>query len=534
MKYNWWQKSVVYQIYPRSFLDTNNDGIGDLKGIIKKLPYLEKLGVDVIWLSPVYKSPMKDNGYDISDYEDIDPMFGDLDDLQSLINLGKEHGIKILMDLVINHTSDQHPWFIESKKSKDNPYRDYYIWRDNPPKLGSTFGGSAWEYDESTKQYYYHNFAVEQPDLNWENPIILDEICKMINNWLEKGIAGFRLDVIDLIGKEIDKNIFGNGPRLHPLLKEINNRTFGKYDVMTVGETWGASPEIASLYSAPNRQELSMIFQFEHMVLDWGIHGKWTPKPLDFIRLKSVLSKWQKELVNGWNSLFWNNHDLPRIVSRWGNDKEYRVESAKMLAMTLHMMKGTPYIYQGEEIGMTNVKFDNIDDYNDVEIHGFYRDYVQEQKILSKADFMNGVYKMGRDNARTPMQWNNSKNAGFSNVDPWLKVNPNFNKINVDQSLIDKNSIFYTYQKLISLRKNTNYTQTILFGNYELLLENDTSIFAYKRIFNEQEILVLSNFTSEIVDIKITLNNYKIIMSNYDNFEQTKLRAYESVILEIL
>mgnify|MGYP002641337690 CR=1 FL=1 len=533
MEKKWWHTSVIYQIYPRSFMDSNNDGIGDLKGIISKLPYLQNLGIDVIWLSPVYKSPMKDNGYDISDYEDIDPIFGDLKDLETLINCGKAHGIKILMDLVVNHTSNQHKWFLESKKSKDNPYRDYYIWRDSPSNLGSTFGGSAWEYDKNTNQYYYHNFAVEQPDLNWENPQILEEICLMINNWLEKGIGGFRLDVIDLIGKEIDKGIFGNGPKLHPLLKELSSKTFSNYDIMTVGETWGATPEIATLYSAPERQELSMIFQFEHMVLDWGNLGKWTPIELDFLKLKMILSKWQKELVNGWNSLFWNNHDLPRIVSRWGNDKTYRLESAKMLAITLHMMKGTPYIYQGEEIGMTNVKFNNIEDYNDVEIHGFYNDYVLNQKLMSHEDFMNGVYKMGRDNARTPFQWSNCNEAGFTEGTPWLKINPNYTEINAEEALNNKNSIFFTYQKLIALRKNSVYTDTILYGDYELLLDNDPNIFAYKRLHKNQEILVLSNFTVEIVPINLSLKNYDILHSNYIDFSFNLMRPFESVILVI-
>ena len=355
----------------------------------------------------------------------------------------------------------------------------------------------------------------------------------MINSWLDKGIGGFRLDVIDLIGKEIDKGIFGNGPRLHPLLKEINMKTFGNYDVMTVGETWGATPEIATLYSAPNRQELSMIFQFEHMVLDWGNLGKWTPKKLDFIQLKTILSKWQKELVNGWNSLFWNNHDLPRIVSRWGNDNTYRIESSKMLAITLHMMKGTPYIYQGEEIGMTNIKFDSIEDYNDVEIHGFYKDYVLDQMIMSHDDFMNGVYKMRRDNARTPFQWNNQKEAGFTNGTPWLKVNPNYLEINAENAIDDKNSIFYTYKKLIQMRKSSKYSDVILYGDYEQLLENHPNIFAYKRYYKNQELLVLSNFTSEIITLEIQLQNYELLISNYNDFDPNTLRPYESIIFAI-
>lgn len=527
----WWHKSVIYQIYPKSFLDNNDDGIGDIKGIIKKLPYLEKLGIDVIWLSPVYKSPMKDNGYDISDYQQIDPMFGNMVDIDELIKQSLDHNIKIVMDLVVNHTSDQHAWFTESRKNKTNQYRDYYIWRDEPSDLGSTFGGNAWEYDETTKQYYYHNFAVEQPDLNWENPKILDEICNMINWWLEKGVGGFRLDVIDLIGKEIDKKILGNGPRLHPLLKEINKRTFGNYDVMTVGETWGASPEIAALYSDPNREELSMVFQFEHMTLDWGIHGKWSPQPLDFIELKKVLSKWQTKLGNGWNSLFWNNHDLPRIVSRWGNDSTYRVESAKMLAVTLHMMKGTPYIFQGEEIGMTNIKHENISDYNDVEIHGFYNELVKSKKLITHDDFMDAIYKMGRDNARTPMQWNRNSNAGFSKSDPWLKLNDNYSSINVEDSLEDPNSIFYTYQEVIKLRKHSAYSDTILYGDFSLLLPDDENVFAYTRKYDNQSLLIISNFKDQEVEYKFNLDDYKIIYSNYEENRPNFLKPFESIIL---
>lgn len=530
MKEKWWHKSVIYQIYPKSFMDSNDDGIGDIKGIIKKIPYLEKLGIDVIWLSPVYKSPMKDNGYDISDYQDIDPMFGTIDDIEVLIETGLKHNIQIVMDLVVNHTSNQHPWFIESRKDKTNAYRDYYIWRDDPSNLESTFGGNAWEYDETTKQYYYHNFAIEQPDLNWENPKILTEICSMINWWLKKGVGGFRLDVIDLIGKEIDNKILGNGPKLHPLLKTINKRTFGNYDVMTVGETWGASPEIASLYSDPDRNELSMVFQFEHMTLDWGEQGKWTPKELDLLQLKRVLTKWQKELVNGWNSLFWNNHDLPRIVSRWGNDTNYRVKSAKMLAITLHMMKGTPYIFQGEEIGMTNIKLENISDYNDVEIHGFYDELVKNQHIITHDNFMNAVHKMGRDNARTPMQWNNNINAGFTKSHPWIQVNSNYKEINVEDALENPNSVFYTYQSLINFRKNSEYSDTILQGSFTLLLPEDENVFAYKREYKNQSLLIVSNFKEYKTEYNLDLKDYVVILSNYEDPNPNLLQPFESII----
>ena len=381
MERQWWHSSVVYQIYPRSFNDSNGDGIGDINGIREKLDYLKELGIDVIWLSPVYKSPNDDNGYDISDYCDIMDEFGTMEDMDNLLKEANEKGIKILMDLVVNHTSDEHKWFIEAKKSKDNEYRDYYIWRDpveghEPNELGSCFSGSAWQYDETTGQYYLHLFSKKQPDLNWENEKVRNEVYKMMNFWVDKGIGGFRMDVIDLIGKVPDKMITGNGPKLHDYLQEMNKAALEGNDLLTVGETWGATPEVAKLYSNPERHELSMVFQFEHIGLD-QIEGKekWDLKPLELLELKKVLSKWQTELEGqGWNSLFWNNHDLPRIVSRWGNDKEYRVLSAKMLATLLHGMKGTPYIYQGEELGMTNVRFEDINEYNDIESLNMYKD----------------------------------------------------------------------------------------------------------------------------------------------------------------
>jgi len=535
LKKKWWHKSVVYQIYPKSFNDSSGNGIGDIKGIIEKLDYLKNLGVDVIWLSPVYQSPMEDNGYDISDYLAIESLFGSLSDMDLLIKKGNELGIKIVMDLVVNHTSNQHKWFLESRKSKDNPYRNYYIWRDEPNDLRSVFGGLAWTYDELTNQYYFHNFAKGQPDLNWENEAIHKEVNHLINWWLDRGIGGFRMDVIDLIGKEIDNKIVGNGPRLHPLIQDMHQKSFGNYDVLTVGETWGANPEIAELYSDPERKELSMIFQFEHMTLDWDYLGKWKPKPLDFIKLKEVFSKWQTELTNGWNSLFWNNHDLPRIVSRFGDDKTYRVESAKMLAIILHMMKGTPYIYQGEEIGMTNVKFDQLSDYNDLEIHGTYKDLVEDQVVLSHDEFMEGVYAMGRDNARTPMQWSNQYQAGFTSGVPWLKVNDNYEEINVEKSLTDKDSIFYTYQELISLRKNSDYSDTIIYGQYELLLPQDEQLYVYKRFDNNHELLIVANFTGQLVPFQLEEDVKEIIIANYKDSDSSQkvLRPYETVVFKI-
>ena len=539
MEKKWWHNSVVYQIYPRSFNDSNNDGIGDLQGIIEKLDYLKDLGIDVIWLSPVYKSPMEDFGYDIADYQAIDPMFGTMDDMDQLLKEATERGIKILMDLVVNHTSAEHSWFKESEKSKDNPYRDYYVWRDEPNDLGSIFGGSAWEYDENTEQYYLHMFAKRQPDLNWENPVIAKEIHQMINWWLEKGLGGFRLDVIDMIGKEVDKEIIGNGPTLHEKIQKMNKDTFGNYDVLTVGETWGATPEIAKLYSDPKRNEFSMVFQFEHASIDWDKdHGKWKPGKLDFVKLKEIFEKWQTSFDgDGWNSLFWNNHDLPRIVSRWGNDSEYRVESAKMLAISLHMMQGTPYIFQGEEIGMTNIKLDNIKDYQDVEIHGFYQDKVLDNKVMTHDEFMNGVYISGRDNARTPMQWDSTKNAGFTTAKPWLTVNENHKNINVEQSLNDKNSIFNTYKKLVLLRKNETYSNVITFGDFKLLARSDENIFAYTRTNDDVNLLVVTNWSEEESKISFDYKAKDIVVSNYQDssldLSNLKLRPYEAIVFKI-
>ena len=538
MERQWWHSSVVYQIYPRSFKDSNGDGIGDINGIREKLDYLKELGIDVIWLSPVYKSPNDDNGYDISDYCDIMDEFGTMEDMDNLLKEANERGIKILMDLVVNHTSDEHKWFIEAKKSKDNEYRDYYIWRDKveghePNELGSCFSGSAWQYDETTGQYYLHLFSKKQPDLNWENEKVRNEVYKMMNFWVDKGIAGFRMDVIDLIGKVPDEMITGNGPKLHEYLQEMNKAALEGKDLLTVGETWGATPDVAKLYSNPGRKELSMVFQFEHIGLD-QIEGKekWDIKPLELLELKKVLSKWQTELEGqGWNSLFWNNHDLPRIVSRWGNDKEYRIESAKMLATLLHGMKGTPYIYQGEELGMTNVRFDDINDYNDIESLNMYKDRLS--KGYSHNEIMESIYAKGRDNARTPMQWDDSENAGFTTGTPWLAVNKNYDKINAKQCLQDENSIFNHYKKLIDIRKNND---TIIYGDYKLLCEDDENIFAYVRELNGDKILVVCNFYDKDVEFKFDgdFNYSKVLLSNYNDsskmIEKLKLRPYEAVM----
>ncbi|WP_072054228.1 glycoside hydrolase family 13 protein [Aliivibrio fischeri] len=499
MEKRWWHNSVVYQIYPRSFCDSNNDGIGDLQGIISKLDYLQGLGIDVIWLSPVYQSPMDDNGYDISDYQAIAAEFGTMEDMKCLMQQAEERGIKVVMDLVVNHTSDEHAWFVEAKSDKNSQYRDFYIWRDAdengeaPSDIGSIFGGLAWQWDEENQQYYFHLFSKRQPDLNWENPAVHQKVFDMMNWWIDQGIGGFRLDVIDLIGKEVDKKITGDGERLHPLLQKMNQATFGDKDLLTVGETWGATPESAQLYSDPARRELSMVFQFEHITLLWEDGDKWKPKPLDLALFKQVMTKWQVELNNkGWNSLFWNNHDLPRVVSKYGCDGQYRVESAKMLATTLHMMKGTPYIFQGEEIGMTNVAFDTLEEYKDIETLNFYR--VKTESGVSHESMMKGIHANSRDNARTPMHWDNSDNAGFTQGTPWIKLNPNYPEINVAAALEDKNSIFYHYQKLIALRKQN---PVIVYGDFIPLFETHSAVFAYERKDNEQHFIVLNNFSAE-------------------------------------
>lgn len=543
MEKKWWHSSVVYQIYPRSFQDSDNDGVGDLKGIISRLDYLSNLGIDVIWLSPVYKSPMDDNGYDIADYQDIAAEFGTLEDMEELIAKAKEVGIKIVMDLVVNHTSDEHFWFKEALKGKDNPYRDYYVWRKPgkdggvPNELGSTFGGSAWEYDEASGEYYLHLFSKRQPDLNWKNPKVQEEVHKMMNWWLDKGIGGFRMDVIDLIGKEIDEMITGDGPTLHPLLKEMNKATFGDRDVLTVGECWGATPEIAKIYSNPIGDELSMVFQFEHITMDWDQkHGKWLPREFNLADLKKIFAKWQQELENdGWNSLFWNNHDLPRVVSKRGNTGEFRVQSAKMLGTVLHMMKGTPYVFQGEEIGMTNVAFDTLEEYNDIETLNFYKEKIEEG--FSHEDMMNAIYENSRDNARTPVQWNDSKNAGFTEGQPWLQVNPNYTKINVENALEDQDSIFYHYKKLIQLRKDN---EVIVYGDFKLLVEDHPTIFAYTRELDGDKILVVANFGEEevVFSPEVELEAKEMLISNYKDssmdLKEKTLRPYEAIAYRLV
>lgn len=543
MEQKWWHDAVVYQIYPRSFLDSNNDGIGDLNGIISKLDYLKELGINVIWLSPVYQSPMDDNGYDISDYQAIAEEFGTMEEMKRLMDEAKKRDIKIVMDLVVNHTSDEHRWFEQARSSKDNPYRDYYIWRDAKPDgsapddQGSIFGGSAWQWDELTQQYYFHLFSKRQPDLNWENPKVQEEVHTMMNWWIDLGIGGFRLDVIDLIGKEIDKGITGNGPRLHKLLQQMNQATFGNKDLLTVGETWGATPEIAKLYSGQDRNELSMVFQFEHITLTWENGDKWNPIPLDLREFKNVLTKWQLELADGgWNSLFWNNHDLPRLVSKYGDDKHFRVESAKMLATCLHFLKGTPYIYQGEEIGMTNVAFDNLDQYKDIETHNFYK--VKTESGVTHEHMMDAIHENSRDNARTPMHWNNQTNAGFSDGTPWIELNPNYPEINVESALADPSSIFYHYKTLIELRKAH---PAIVYGSFIPVFEEHDKVFAYVRELDGEQLFVVCNFSGESLTLDVP-EQYRTqtatcLIKNYGEVSsldtQLNLAPYEAFALKL-
>ena len=526
---SWWKKAVIYQIYPKSFQDTNGDGIGDLQGIISRLDYLKELGIDAIWISPIFKSPQDDNGYDISDYQGIDPLFGNMDDMEELFAEANKRNIRIILDLVLNHSSDEHSWFIEAKKSKDNPYHDYYVWRDGeegvyPNDMKATFGGPAWEWVPELGQYYFHQFSVKQPDLNWENEKVREELYSMIRWWIEKGAGGFRLDVIDQIAKEPDLEITANGPRLHEYIRELSEKAFIRGDLITVGEAWGADIDLAKLYSAPDGSEFSMVFQFEHIGL-FQDGAKWNYHDADLLKLKEVFARWQTSLHGvGWNSLFWNNHDLPRVVSAAGNDKEYRELSAKMLATVLHGMQGTPYVFQGEELGMTNVDF-QLEDYRDIESINMYREYLENGH--SEEDVLKALHARSRDNARTPMQWDDSENAGFSEVEPWIKVNPNYIDINAKAQLDDKNSIFHYYKNVIALRKTYDVFAD---GKFTLLLEDDKNIFAYKRETSSEELVVIANFYGDEVSYNVEedLENMDVLIQNYDDQIKNVLRPYEA------
>ena len=554
MKKAWWKESVVYQVYPRSFCDSNGDGIGDINGITSKLDYLKELGINVIWLSPVYQSPNDDNGYDISDYQAIMKEFGTMEDFDRMLEEAHARGIKIVMDLVVNHTSDEHAWFMESRKSKDNPYRDYYIWREGkdgkePNNWGSVFNGPAWEYDGNTDMYYLHMFSKKQPDLNWENPKVRDEVFSMMNWWCQKGIDGFRMDVISMISKaeglpdgEVRDGLHGdaspyvqNGPHVHEYLQEMNRKVLSKYDLLTVGECAGVTVEEAKKYASEKGTELSMVFQFEHMGLDGGEFSKWSDRKIKLTELKENLTKWQNELEgSAWNSLFWSNHDQPRIVSRFGNDSvRYREVSAKMLATCLHMMQGTPYVYQGEELGMTNMEFNTVEDFCDIESINAYHEYVDSGKIDGETMMRYLRYK-SRDNSRTPMQWNADVNAGFSTGTPWMRVNPNYEDINAEEQVKRADSVFSYYKELIRLRREK---EIIVYGHYELLMPEDEKLFVYTRSLDNEKLLVICNFSEEedVYCVPEEFAGKKVLIGNYEGQEAAhsiRLRPYEALVIE--
>lgn len=551
MTHKWWQNAVIYQIYPQSFQDSNNDGIGDLHGIIKRLPYLKKLGVDVLWLNPIYQSPLKDNGYDIADYEKILPEYGTMTDFDELLKEVHAHGLKLLMDLVVNHTSDQHRWFQESKQSKDNKYADYYMWRDpvdghEPNNWHAAFGGSAWTYVPERGQYYLHLFAPGQPDLNWENPAVRESVWNIMRFWLDKGIDGFRMDVINLISKPeglpdapdpgtypLTEGLVADGPKLNDYLHEMNDKVLSHYDVMTVGEMPSSNPEDAISYTGLDSHELNMVFQFQHVALEPNPDkrlGKWNDQPVKLPELKTALSRWQKALDGkGWNSLYWNNHDQPRAVSRFANDDpKYRVRAAKMLGTTLHMMQGTPFVFEGEELGMANVHYTSIDQYEDLESTNAYRELVEEKKLVDGPTMLKYLANISRDNARTPMPWDAGKNAGFSDVKPWFALNPTYKEINAKAVLEDKDSVFYHYQKLIQLRHDSDLVK---FGTYDEIDPDDAEVFAYRRHYQGKTLLVISNFTANTVTRDYDQGKAdKLVISNYDDDQGTELRPYESKV----
>ncbi|WP_216830263.1 alpha,alpha-phosphotrehalase [Alkalihalobacterium elongatum] len=554
----WWRKSTVYQIYPKSFNDTTGNGVGDIQGIIDKLDYLKKLGIDVIWLTPIYKSPQIDNGYDISDYFSIHEEYGTMEDFDRLLTEAHNREIKVIMDIVVNHTSTEHEWFKKSQQSKDNPYRDFYIWKDpvdgkEPTNWISKFGGSAWKLDEKTNQYYLHLFDVTQADLNWENEEVRKQVYDMMHFWFKKGVDGFRLDVINLISKDQrfanddgsvppgdGRKFYTDGPRVHEFMKEMNKEVFSNYDSMTVGEMSSTTIDHCIQYTNPNSNELSMTFNFHHLKVDYPNGEKWAIGDMNFLALKDILSKWQIEMHKGggWNALFWCNHDQPRVVTRYGNDEEFHNESAKMLATTIHMMQGTPYIYQGEEFGMTDPKFNNINDYRDVETLNYYE--IMKQKGMAEEEIMEIIKRKSRDNSRTPVQWNSEKNAGFSTATPWINVASNYTEINAEKALQDTNSVFYHYQQLIQLRKEYDI---ITYGDYQLIDREHEEIFGYVRSYNDEKLLVLNNFSSKEVTYELPPSmdvgsfSHEVLISNYADpaplSNNLSIRPYESVVYHL-
>lgn len=551
MERKWWKECVIYQLYPRSFYDTNGDGIGDLRGVIEKLDYLKELGIGAIWLNPVYESPNDDMGYDISNYQDIMPEFGTIEDMDELLEKAHQKGIRIIMDLVVNHTSDEHVWFIESRKSKDNPYRDFYIWRDGkdgkePNNWASFFTPSAWKYDETTDQYYLHLFSEKQPDLNWKNPVVREKLYEMINWWLDKGIDGFRMDVINLIAKkeglpdgEGEQTIsgynfcpehFANQEKLHDYLKELREKCFYGRECMCVGETPFVNPEIGKKFISPKEKELDMIFQIELMDIDSGKNGKWEIVPYTLTDIKSDLRKWQKATEVGWGSLFWSNHDQPRPLSRFVTitSEEMRVRAAKMLGVAMHLLKGTSFVYQGEEIGMMNASFTSLEQLRDIESIKYYEEAIKAGKA---EEAWNAILKKGRDNARTPMQWNDSDYAGFSTAVPWLMVNENYKKINVAEAEKDKNSILHFYRKLIQFKASD---EVAIYGKFEELFEEDEQLYVYKRSLKDNSFLVICNFSEE--EKTFDMNEYQgleLLFHNCENTSNQKLLSYETRVIKL-
>ncbi|CCX58916.1 putative uncharacterized protein [Blautia hydrogenotrophica CAG:147] len=555
---DWWKNSVVYQIYPRSFKDSNGDGFGDLPGVIEKLDYLKELGIDVIWLSPVFDSPQDDNGYDIRDYRSVYAGFGTNEDMEELIAQAHKRGIKVVMDLVVNHTSDEHVWFVESRKSRENAYSDYYIWKDpkadgsEPNNWGSSFCGSAWEYSEQRGQYFLHFYSRRQPDLNWENPKVRKEVYDLMKFWMEKGVDGWRMDVIASISKEQDfpdypeeegrkyytGKYHSNGPRLHEFIQEMNREVLSKYDCMTVGEAPGSTPEVARLFTDPDRKELNMIFTFEHMNIDrvpGSVNRKWALKPFDLRELKRIMSDWQYKLAGrGWNALYFENHDQPRVISRWGNDTEYREECAKAYATVLHGMQGTPYIYQGEEIGMTNVAFE-LEEYEDIEVRNAFQELVVNGKSITREEFQKAVWNKSRDNGRTPMQWDDSENAGFTTGTPWFRVSDRYQEINVKNALEKKDSVFYYYKELIRLRHEE---PLLTEGEYRLILPEDEHIFAYLRQTEKEGWLVAANLSEKTLPSEplreFVKEMQEVMIGNYERTGiEGELRPYEAFMMRI-
>jgi len=548
MTRTWWKESVVYQIYPRSFKDSDNDGLGDIPGIIEKLDYIQSLGIDVIWLCPVYKSPNDDNGYDIADYRNIMEEFGTMDDFDQLLEGIHARGMKLVMDLVVNHSSDEHVWFEESKKSKDNPYRDYYIWKPGvnggpPNDWQGFFGGSTWEYDEQTEEYYLHMFTVKQPDLNWENPKVRKEVQDIVRYWFEKGVDGFRMDVISLISKrpeysntvaerfdEVVTKQFANGPRVHEFLQELNKEVLSQYDIMTVGEGPGITLEHGLDYVGEDRNELNMVFHFDHMFMNMGPGGRFDPLPVDFQEFKDVFTRWDEKLKGkGWGSIFLGNHDFPRMVSRFATDGPHREKASKLLAVLLMTLRGTPYVYQGDEIGMTNIAFDHPDDYKDVETLNYFK--ALEADGQDPKDHLEKVYAIGRDNARTPMQWSDGKNAGFTDGQPWIKVNPNHTDINVEDQERNTQSILNFYRKMIQFRKDNT---TLVYGDYESIRNDHLQIYAYRRWDEENEFLVVMNFSDQEIDFDPIITGLELLIYNYtDATEDLLMRPWEAKVFRI-